>query len=472
MVLVPGAWWRRAIGVVAVVVASEARAVPLATVVPGAVGEPLRQTFIDDDASHVRTETGFACVTSRPIDIVASTYLDPETQGIVPFAEVIRSHAASAQFVATLPDNAESFRVQLKYSPRPGEPITLDIGGLAIDARAMLEPSGDSIRITAPVLLRAIRHRLENGQAILLTATSRDTGRTVTDRIEAMRFAAYDACRAGTPPAPAEPPSNRIAFDFEATQDPARRATDIEANTCRIEDPDTELYRGRLLWTTGFFAQTQDIFVTFGDDGEVAEVYVPGIVEGRRRPDGVMATHLSIAANGNDPTRLARVSGCLGSAPVALCAQPDGGYGECIGALAGTDLFEDAAFLSNFEMGNDGRGNAGLLTRSTGSSTPIVAASLSGIGSTPATGGGLFGGGGPGTGQPLSGPPSGGPGPTPPVPPAPPPTNLPIIPLPLSALLLITGVALLVGASRRRGQADAANYRQCASGVGALACAP
>ena len=465
MVLVRGAPWRRVIGTIAVVLASKASAVPLSEVAPGAVGEPLRQSFIEGDTSHVRTREGFSCVTSRSIDITASVYTAPETDAPVPFDQIIRSHAASAQFVAVVPDGVESFRVQLKYSPRPETPIFLDLADGPVNVAAMLEPSGDSIRITDAAMLRAIRTRLEAGEAIELTATSRDTGRTVTDRIEGMDFAVYDACRAGTPEPPVEPPSNRIAFDFEATQDPARRATDIEANTCRIEDPTAELYRGRLLWTTGFFAQTQDIFVTFDDGGEVAEVYVPGIVEGRRRRDGVMATHLSIAANANDPMRPARVSGCLGSVPVSLCAEADGGFGECIGALADSGLFDEAAFLSNFELIGRGMGTPVLLRQPQGGVQALGGPTSSSVwgaaGQVPLG----FGGGGsgsrnragrgtqqvattmlerlPSTPAPLGqGQGTSTNNQT---------TSLPIIPLPMTGLLLLTGVATLFSARFLRG---------------------
>lgn len=448
---VQGAQGCRAAGLFLLMLCSDAAAAPFREQPSPAAGTPIRQTFLDEDASHLRTPQHTACVTSRTIDIARSRYTDPDTGAPVPFGDVVRSFATSAQFIATRPDDAQSSRVQLKYSPRPDAPITLTVDGRSRDVAAALEASGDSIRITDPEMLDTIRASFERGEAVELSATSRATGRAVTDSIAGMRFEGYDACRAGLSPEPDAPPSSRIAFDFEATPDPALRATDHETTICRVEDPTAQLYRGRLLWTTGFFSQTRDIFVTFADSGDVAEIYVPGIVEGRRERSGAMATHLSIAANANDPTQVATVSGCLGGAPVALCEDPAGGLGECIGALAGDDLFEDAAFLSNFEIGNPATGTVAgptILARATPGSGGAFGSGVGGsagggflAGLSGGSGGGGIPGGGsvPGGSVPGStpgGPPPGGGGgtliPTP-------------IPLPLSGWLLAAGLAGLAG---------------------------
>lgn len=439
-----GAVVRRVAWVAAMCAAGPTLAVPTTTLNPGTVGEPIRQTFLGGLASHVRTRDDTACVASRGIDITAADYRDFETGLAVPFAEIIRSHAASIQFVTRLSDHAESFRIQLKYSPKPGEPITLTIGETVEDVTAFLEPSGDSLRFTAPEMVSALRATLEAGDGFTVTAVSRDTRRRVTDRVDTMAFETYDACRREQAEHPTDPPSNRVAFDFVASPDPALRATDAETAICRVEDPATQLYRGRLLWTTGFFSQTEDVFVTFNNNGDVEQLYVPGIVEGRRRPAGSLATRLSISASANNPMTVARVSGCLGLAPIALCRNGDSGWSECIGGLAQDALFEDAVFLSNFELDGPAGQAPGALRAMFPTSSPLGGGTVASFGAP-----GGFGSFGRPRGSsanflpPMGGQPGLEESPSKVGPKEP---SIPAIPLPGAALLLVTALLGLVGA--------------------------
>jgi hypothetical protein len=414
-------------------VADGTASAPIGAPVDPAIGPPVLQWFMGNQSSVVETPDAVACVVSQPIDITQSQYLAADGS-TVPFADVIRSYAASAQFVADRSTGRQSLRVQFKYSPAPGAPMTMRIGGRVVDLAPWLEASGDSIRITDEALVTIARAALEAGMPLIVSATSRETRRRVTDRIEGMAFSAYDACRAGPALAVREPglePEDRVTMAFSVFPSPETRATPEEHRICRNEDPAATLYRGRLRHVTGFVSQTQDVFVTYAEDGQIGQVYIPGIVEGQRQPDGTIATLLSIAANANDPTAESSTSGCIGPAPVALCeerAGPSHRLVQCVGTLLASDPLDDLQFLVA-DLGSSGAGTGlgGQAAFATASASPF-----GGGGGGGSTIGG-FGGGGGNTSPQRPTAPGNGPGP------------MPVIPLP-AAWLLMTGALTALGA--------------------------
>jgi hypothetical protein len=377
-------------------------AAPLGNPTPPTIGEPILQWFTGSQSSVVETADGTVCVASQPIDIIRSSYVDPAGAS-VPFDSVVRSHAASVQFLATRADDRQSLRVQLKYSPLPGAPMAMQIGSRRIDLAPWVEASGDSIRITDQALVTIARAALEGDMPLTVSAVSRATGRRVTDRIEGLRFSGYDACRAGPALAARPPelaPSDRVSMEFVVFPGPATQATAEEHRICRVEEPGSTLYRGQLTSITGFVSQTRAVFVTYDEGGQIDQLYVPGIVEGRRRADGTLRTLVSIAANANDPMAEAETSGCIGPAPVALCHEASGSghrLVQCIGTLLASDPsaiapLEDAEFL------------IGSLLERGGSSGPAAVSRLAAVGTGGGVGGGGFGGGGNGGGTGAANP--------------------------------------------------------------------
>jgi hypothetical protein len=359
------------------------------------LGEPLSQTFLSDAASFVRTPSGDACVASAVIDIEASAYAGPDGAP-VPFDDVIRSRATSAQYVAPADGGPPFFRIQYKYFPRPDRPMPLVAGGETHDLARFLEPSGDSVRVDDPAIVAAMRAALEGGAGLRVEGVSRDTGRHVSDALGAMAFTTVDLCvaHAAELPERTTPPAAVVSLEIDVAPRPAFRADVEAARACGMTDPAGPVYRGRVRHTTGFFAQTRTVYAVFAPDGTVAHVYVPGVFEARES-GGVHLGDVSIAANGNAPLDVNRVSGCLGSAPVAAYGYvlEDGvhgfgaGFGE--GGYVGGDLL--SGDLSLFET------LAGLVDP-IGALTPAVAAPIAGGGFL-STGPGSGGGGTPGVGS-------------------------------------------------------------------------
>ena len=95
------------------------------------------------------------------------------------------------------------------------------------------------------------------------------------------------------------------------------------------------LHLARLDSVTGFFAQTDKVFVAFAADGTLAQVYIPGILDGDFR-DGGHRVRLSQAADSNLPTVQNDVKGCLGAATVPVCHYDLAGGGHLLGACIGT----------------------------------------------------------------------------------------------------------------------------------------
>jgi hypothetical protein len=317
----------------------------------GGTGVPMHQRFLGNGASVVTTSEGRVCVASRRIAIESSDYRDPNGTA-VPFAGILRSPASSVQAVAG-PEAAPGFRVQLKYAVAPEAPLVLMLDGRRIDVRPMLEPSGDSLWIAGgpaadPTadLAADLARAFAADDPVTLEARSAETGRSVTDRLPAPDLAALADCLVQLPetlpealpeawhgPGPeagsaaeaaAAPdlPSDAIGIVFAAEPDPETRATPEDFAACGMADPGLPLHLGRIRATTGFFAQTDKVFVAFDEAGEPAQVYVPGVFDADFEGfEG--SARVSRAADGNVPGAENRVAGCLGAAGTGLCRYRD-----------------------------------------------------------------------------------------------------------------------------------------------------
>lgn len=417
-------WVGADIGAAATVVEAEAPA-----------GQPVHQQFLASGASIMTTADSRTCVVSQRIGIETSIYLEADGTRI-PFAQVTRSIAASVQAVAAT--GGTGFRVQLKYSPAPGTPILLALADREIDLQGMLEPSTDSLWITGEVAA-AVAAAFAGTEPVGLTALSADTGRQVTDVLAAPDLVALQACATDLAVAgPAGPLTNEIRISFDADPVTTPLATLPELTACGMTDVPGELHLARLETVTGFYAQTDKVFVSFDDAGAVAQVYIPGILDGDFRGDANIV-RLSLAADSNVPMQENTVKGCLGAKTVTVChyGLADGAQllAACVGLPGsgdGSDYGQPPGetLVSLFSPGSG----------TPGSSTPDSGTPGSG---TPGSGGGTPGvfTPGPDTGGPdgtidgeLPGDPD-GPDPEPPEPPGPSP-----VPLPAAAWLLIAAL--------------------------------
>lgn len=338
-------------------------------------GDPIAQSFLEDQSENVslvRTETGISCVASGVLPIAAASYSAPDGTP-VSFDDVIRSPASSIQAIAR-PGEPTAFRFQLKYSPDPSRPVEMRIAGQTFELGDALEPSGDSLLLTgkkAQVLADALRR----GAATTLSATSDATGRQVGDRIVAPDMDGLDSClvtlenlpavaemsraddatrdvaRADMPRSGSEmqQSGDRVAdtsqrnaqedtdiraadttdtsrplvpvpvtgfrLEFTARPDPDRRVDPNALQHCRMRDIPDEVFLGRLKAVTGFFSQTQDVYVAFDDRGELQRAYIPGIFDSDLTT-GSNHARVSLAADSNLPDQPNTVSGCLGDAPL------------------------------------------------------------------------------------------------------------------------------------------------------------
>jgi hypothetical protein len=339
----------------------------------GEAGVPMHQRFLESGASVVTTPEDRFCVASRRIEIETSDYRDPDGLS-VPFDAILRSPASSVQAVAGSEAGSEApgFRVQLKYYVAPEAPLMLTLGGRRIDARPMLEPSGDSLWIAGAAAADLAR-AFAADDPVTVEARSAETGRRVTDLLPAPDLAALADCLAQLPEAlleapveasaglepeagsaaewasrpPEDLPGAAIGIVFAAEPDPATRAGPADFAACGMQDPGQPLHLGRIRETTGFFAQTDKVFVAFDETGEPAQVYVPGIFDARF--DGFEGSaRVSRAANGNVPGAENRVAGCLGETGTGLCRyrDADGSHrlGPCLSDFlpASGELFDPA----------------------------------------------------------------------------------------------------------------------------------
>jgi hypothetical protein len=335
--------------------------------VPGAADAPrgpaVAQRFLPSGASLVTGESTTSCLVSRKIEISQSSYVNPDGSS-VPFDLILRSPATTIQAFAGTPEAPAGFRIQLKYSPEPGAPIWLAMGGARVDVSGAMEASTDSLYLEGDVA-RQLEAAFAAGQAVTLAAVSETTGRSVTDTLPEPGLAALTECRAilaageedGGIPLPF------VTLDFTARPSAGTLATAEEMKACAMTPTDLPVHLGLLKATTGVIAQTQKVFVAFDPSGRPARVYVPGIVDAGLDLTGMGAARVSLAADSNVPEAENSVKGCLGAASMAVCnyaTDKDGGWsirpcGMLPGALAavGRGLF-DPLGLSSFGIPDPG----------------------------------------------------------------------------------------------------------------------
>ncbi len=320
-------------------------------------GEALAQRFLGPEVSVLRTPRGASCIASAPIAVRDSSYSEPDGAA-VPFSDIVRSPAASVQVVAPLNGGARSLRVQLKFSVAPGRPIMLEGPGFAFNVADAVEPTTDSVRLTRPARVAAVFDALAAGEDVRLTAQSRDTARTVIDRLPALDRGALETCLANPSPARAVTPPADRAVTLEATAAPTARSRvePVEAADCGMAETGGPIHLGRVLRTTGFFAQTRDVYVVFDGAGRATHAYVPGVFKAIGSGGGLYAGDVSIAADANAPDAPNRVTGCIGAAPARFCAWPAApgvvAFGPCEGALLAGDLLS-AEMLDQGELLGD-----------------------------------------------------------------------------------------------------------------------
>ncbi len=285
-------------------------------------GLPLHQKFRPDGSSVITSADARVCVVSRRIQIETSTYQAVDG-ALVPFDQITRSPAASVQAVVDK-DTAPGFRIQLKYSPTLAEPITLRVGAQVFDLRSVMEPSTDSLWISGDVA-RVVEVAFRAGQTVELVAVSGDTARHVTDQLTPPDMTALDLCKAALTEKVAGDTlvTNEVRISFEADPETTPLATLPDLRTCGMTDAPGELHLARLTSVTGFFAQTDKIFVSFDAAGAVAQAYIPGIFEADFR-NGAHQIRISRAANSNLPMAVNAVKGCLGAEAETLCSYHDG----------------------------------------------------------------------------------------------------------------------------------------------------
>jgi hypothetical protein len=383
-------------------------------------GVPMEQQFLPSGASVVTTAAGRSCVVSRRIEIEASRYLDSDGK-VLPFGQIIRSIGTSVQAVDGPDAGVSGFRIQMKYSLAEGQPMVLTVGEQDFDMSGALEPSTDSFWITGDAAA-ALTATFQAGGSARVTGTSRDTAHVVSDTVSAPDMEALAACVAQLPErAPLPPLANQVSMRFTATPDATSIATLEQMRTCGMTPTDRPLHMGRLTRTTGFFAQTDKVFVTFDDAGEVDQVYVPGIFDAGLDGQQEGKARLSRAADGNVPDASNLTKGCLGAEAISICYRPDGDGAHVLQACP--DLLPD---------GTDPAGEP------TAAAAPGVTARTAlppGDGPSGPGGGGLFGGGGSGSNEGGNG---GGGEPSP-------------VPLPAAGWLLIAALATLAAKGLRRG---------------------
>lgn len=120
------------------------------------------------------------------------------------------------------------------------------------------------------------------------------------------------------------PLADQVGLSFEATPDAASIATPETMRACWTAPTDRPLHVGRLLATTGFFAQVPTVFVAFDDAGRVERAYIPGILDADLGGEASGPVMMSQAADGNVPDAANAVTGCIGAYEVTECLGEDG----------------------------------------------------------------------------------------------------------------------------------------------------
>ncbi|TVQ58507.1 MAG: hypothetical protein EA355_01825 [Rhodobacteraceae bacterium] len=300
------------------------------------------QSFAQDAGAWTASSTDAGCVGGVRLPIERAVYLNASSGEAVPFETVRRSFAASAQIIAPHAEDGMRFRLQAKYPLDATKPITLTAAGETFDLSAAREPAGDSVLTGSPEVLAALKRAAADGDDATFVAHSADTGRSVRDTVPPLPFDDVATCGARGAPDAALDPVTLISIRYIAAPTPETAATLEEMRVCGATEADGPVHRGTLRQVTGFASQTRDVYARFDNDGAAVQLYVPGVFEALRQPDGRWRADVSRAAAGNDPFARADVSGCLGASAVTLCEYPDGELGPCVGEFLLGDLGEEA----------------------------------------------------------------------------------------------------------------------------------
>jgi hypothetical protein len=354
----------RAVVALTTIMVSLSSYAPAATIEAQAslMAPPIKQSFIGVGASVVSDGQQASCKVFSGIDVRASHYASPAGDR-VPFSEVKRSPAAGLWINESQPPDAtssrEDWRIVLKY---PVDMIKVRFGTTEIGANTFLDPAGDSVTL-GPALIKAIRASWQRGETVYLVGTSRDTRRRIVDMLvppsrEDLETCAIYAGAYGelayslnqilfqTTPRD-DDRSNMdgkplVAIDIaevdELQQTPQFFAagTDLvergpirvswadripgEINKerlmgCAMTDLGTsEIERYRLTEVTGFVSHSSETWITRDEQGNIQQVYIPGVFEAIRDPQtDTWIASVSISAFANDPFERPVYKGCLGS---------------------------------------------------------------------------------------------------------------------------------------------------------------
>lgn len=315
--------WITACAVLVPVFAHVAHSAPVALLGPSRPGDAIHQQFRPDGTSVVTSPTGRMCIVSRRIGIESSVYLDRQGSA-VPFTAIRRSPASSLQAVDD-GSGAVWYRLQMKYPLDRSRPVIMTLDGATLDLAPMLEPSGDSLRLTGSAAA-ALTAAFAAGAQPALTGFSDDTGHLVSDTLDPPDVTALSDCAAsiGTLPATSPALTNEVRVTFAGSPETAPLASLPDLQACGMKEPPGELRAVRLSSVTGFFAHTDRAFASFHEDGSVARFYISGIVDADLTPGRVGEIRLSRAANANLPDTENQVKGCLGSAADKICSYSRG----------------------------------------------------------------------------------------------------------------------------------------------------
>jgi hypothetical protein len=360
-------------------------------------GDAMAQRFVAPNVAIVRSAVGATCVATGVIDIEGSSYSGPDGAP-VPLDAVVRSPAASVQFLSASPDDPVRARVQFKYPLDATRPVVMTADAVRHDLTRFIEPSGDSLLVTDATIVAVLIDGARQGRRVALSGFSSDTDRLVVDTLPAMDLIGFEACRTGLPGLPDEllpVPATIPQLDYVVERSPAHEATPAQARACGIEPAAGAAYVGRVRDAAGFTTPSDAVIVVFDNDGPPGLVSIPGIFEARGKA-GEYAVDISIAADVNDPMTENRVKGCLGLASTPLCdmpVSPEAGHrriGLCFGSIAMGSLAEFDTLQAVPAAGDPGS----VIASEPGDASP---------GSPVTAGGGLLGGPKFPTGSPLGG---------------------------------------------------------------------
>ena len=323
---------------------------------------PIKQRFLTRGASVVAQGNLQSCRVFSAIDVRASTY-SYEAGERVPFTEVERSPAAGLWIIGAsklrlgsvepapgVSDNGGILRVVLKY---PVEELFMKTDALTVSLKQDLDPAGDSVTLS-PTNGAHLRAAWQSGSTVRFVGRSRDTGRTVEDVIlppdqtdvqacaafeaggllgdgtgidlpEALpdsgtqpgEFASFDGTDVNWQSLVFDPADTRFAHQGHISVYSGARMSGSPSKSeligCRMTDLGGEIERYRLTQVNGFISHSSEVWVTRDVQGQVRQVYIPGVFEALRKlGTNTWTADVSIASFANDPFEAPVSKGCLG----------------------------------------------------------------------------------------------------------------------------------------------------------------